>query len=291
MYVSVRDGHLPGTFGTIKAGLDAMGIDAVELHYTRQRSVTSLDLPGGTETLANRSAIDAFGYKCEGLKIKPTSFLLSNNFGGADLDAEIEWVVSAMKAADHLGMKAVRIDAIMSTEREWPLEKRISHFADCMHRVLDATKSSNVSMGIENHGGQGNTPEFLDAVLNKVDSPRLGLTLDTANLYWYGHPLSKVRQIITHFAPRVKHTHAKNINYPADKREIQREIGWEYGQYCCALRKGDIDMKWLVKTLADAGYTGDMCIENESLGRYTMDEQKAILRDDADYLKEVLAGK
>jgi len=289
VYVSVRDCHLPGVFGSIKAGLAGMGLDAVELTYNRDKSVGSLD-GGANESLATKSAVDAFAYKCNGLKIKPTSFLLANNFGADDIDGEIEWVISAVKAAGQLGMHAVRIDAIMHDNRDWDLAKRTQYFAECMGKVLDATSDLDVQMGIENHGTLGNQPEFLDSVLNKVGSPRLGVTVDTANFYWFGHPLSKVREIIKHFAPRIKHTHMKNINFPADKREIQREVGWEYGRYASSLREGDIDMKWVVKTLADAGYMGDLCIENESLGRYDAGKQNAYLRDDADYLKEILAG-
>jgi len=290
MYVSIRDCHLPGVFGTIKAGLAEMGIDSVELNYTRERTVLSLDTPGGHESLANKAAIDAFAYKCSGLKIKPTSFLLSNNFGAENLDGELDWVISAVRAAGQLGMKAVRIDAIMHDDKDWDLPRRTQHFADCMAKILDATSALDVAMGIENHGKLGNDPEFLDMVLNKVDSPRVGVTIDMANFYWFGHPLSKVHQIIKHFAPKTKHTHAKNINFPAEKREIQREIGWEYGKYCSSLREGDIDMKRVVRALADAGYKGDLCIENESLGRYDQEKQKAYLKDDAAYLKEILAA-
>lgn len=287
MYVSVRDCHLPGLYGSIKAGLAAMGIDAVELTYNKDKTVQSLDGPG-TESLATDAAIEAFAYKCKGLNVKPTAFLLANNFGADDVEAELDYVISAVRAAARLGMHAVRIDAIMHDNRDWDLAKRTEFFAECMGKVLEATRGLDVHMGIENHGTLGNQPEFLDSVLNKVNSPRVGVTVDTANFYWFGHPLSKVHQIIKHFAPRIKHTHMKNINFPPDKREIQREVGWEYGTYASSLREGDIDMRWVVKTLADAGYTGDLCIENESLGRYDPDKQKAILRDDADYLKEIL---
>lgn len=287
MYVSVRDGHPAAVFGTIKAGLDAMGIDAVELNYDRNRTVPSLD-SAGRESLADKTAIEHFAYKCAGLKIKPSALLLSNDFGADDLAGELDWVVSAVKAAAQLRIKAIRIDAIMSKQDQWPLEKRAKHFADCMSRILDATKGLDVAMGIENHGHKGNEHEFLDAVLDAVHSPRVGLTLDTGNFYWYGYPLSKVHEIIKHFAPRVKHTHIKSIHYPADKRNIQREIGWGYGEYCSPLREGDIDFKLVFKALKDAGYKGDLCIENESLGRYDKDKQKTILIDDAAYVKEVL---
>lgn len=287
MYVSVRDGHLPGVFGSIHAGLDAMGINAVEMDYGRDKTTTALDT-SGRESLADKAAIEHFAYKCKGLKIIPSAFILANNFGAEDLQGELDWVISAVKAAGQLGMKAVRIDAYLSTQDSWPLDKRAAHFADCMKKILDATHNLDVSMGIENHGHKGNEPEFLDAVLDAVNSPRVGLTLDTGNFYWYGYPLKKVHEIIKHFAPRVKHTHIKSIQFPADKREIQREVGWEYGKYCSSLREGDIDLHLVIKALKDAGYKGDLCIENEALGRYDIEKQKAMLIDDAAYIKEVL---
>ncbi len=238
--------------------------------------------------MADKTAIEQFAYKCAGLKVKPSALLLSNNFGADDLQGELDWVASAVKAAAQLKVKAIRIDAYLSTQDQWPLEKRAKHFADCMKKILDATKGLDVAMGIENHGHKGNEQEFLDAVLDAVHSPRVGLTLDTGNFYWYGYPLAKVHELIKHFAPRVKHTHIKSIHYPADKRNIQREVGWEYGTYCCPLREGDIDFHLVFKALKDAGYTGDLCIENESLGRYDKDKQKAILIDDAAYVKQVL---
>ncbi|MGQ9454916.1 MAG: sugar phosphate isomerase/epimerase family protein [Armatimonadota bacterium] len=288
MYISVRDCHLPGVFGSIKAGLDEMGIDAVELEYRKDKSVSLLD-GSGRESLATDAAIEAFAYKCRGFKIRPCAFLLANNFGADDIESELDYVISAIRAAARLGIKAVRVDAIMHDSREWDLARRTQYFAECMARVLDATSNLDVHMGIENHGTLGNDPEFLDVVLNKIKSPRVGVTIDTANFYWFGHPLSRVHEIIKHFAPRVKHTHIKSINFPAEKREIQREVGWEYGTYASSLREGDIDMKFVVRTLHEAGYRGDLCIENESLGRYDLAKQRAVLRDDADYLREILA--
>jgi len=287
MYVSVRDGHLVGTFGTIKAGLQAMGLDSVELNYDRDCTVPALDTPG-RESLRDKASIESYAYKCAGNRIKPCAFLLGNNFAAPDLQGELDWVISAIKAAGLLGIKAVRIDAYLSTQDEWPLEKRAQQFADCMGRILDATHNLDVAMGVENHGYKGNEQEFLDAMLDKVNSPRVGITLDTGNFYWYGYPLEKVHELIKHFAPRVKHTHMKSINYPADKRNIKRDIGWEYMKYCSPLREGDLDMHLIVKTLKDAGYRGDLCIENESLGRYDHEKQKAILIDDAAMLREIL---
>lgn len=290
MYVSIRDFHLPGLFGNIKSGLDALGMNSVELVYDRDKTVFSLDGTAGTKTsLATQADLDSFAYKLSGFKIKVSALLLANDFSADDLQKELEWVVSSLHAAHRFGAKAVRIDAHMSKEGEWPIEKRIQHFADCMAQILDATKDLDVSMGIENHGQKGNEQEFLDTVLNKVNSPRLGLTVDTANFYWYGYPIKRVHEIIKHFAPRVKHTHLKSIHYPADKRDIQREIGWAYDEYASGLREGDIDIDFIIKTLKTAGYRGDLCIENEGLGHYDIEGQKSALKDDAAYLRELIA--
>lgn len=288
MYISVRDCQPLAVFGTIKAGLDAMGINAVELEYFRDRTVFSLDVSGARVSLADDGAIEDFRRNCSELDVKVSALLLHNNFGTEELDHEVDWVISCIQTADKLGVGAVRIDAIMSTEQDWPLEQRIGRFADCMARVLDATSDSDVQMGIENHGVQGNTPEFLDTVLDKVGSPKLGITVDTANFYWAGYPLSKVKEIIEHFAPRTKHTHVKNINFPEDRRDIERPVGWEYMAYASTLRQGDIDMNWLVDTLRSTGYDGDLCIEDESLHRWDLAGQKEALIDDARMLKELI---
>ena len=288
MYVSIREAHLPGLFGSIKAGLDYLGLDCFELEYLHDKTVIGVDTEGGAKVnMATDADVEAYATKCRDLGLRVSAILLHNNFGAQDLDAEIAWVISAAQAAHKLGAKAMRIDAKMI---EGTLEERTTHFAMCMNKILDATKDAGVEMGIENHGRLGNEKEFIDLVLNKVGSPRLGATIDTANFYWYGYPVSEVRALIEYLAPRTKHTHVKNINYPADKRDIRREMGWEYGKYASSLREGDIDMRWLVTTLAKAGYKGDLCIEDESLGRYEPEQRKAILKDDAEYLKGILAS-
>jgi sugar phosphate isomerase/epimerase len=135
----------------------------------------------------------------------------------------------------------------------------------------------------------GNRPEFLQAVFEAVSSPRLGLTLDTGNFYWFGHPLSRVYEIMRQFAPKVKHTHVKNIAYPPEMREQQRPIGYEYGRYVCPIYEGDINHSIVVEILREAGYNGDLCIEDESLGKFAPDERRSVLQRDAEHLKALIA--
>ncbi|MBM3459973.1 MAG: sugar phosphate isomerase/epimerase, partial [Armatimonadetes bacterium] len=221
--------------------------------------------------------------------VRVCAFLCSQNFNHAERDAHIAWVVQAVRAADVLGTPALRIDSAMSGQAELSLDDRIRIFADAVTEVLRQTPNSSVALGIENHGRQGNDPAWMRGVIQRVGSPRVGLTLDVGNWYWYGHPLSRVYEIYREFGPLVKATHVKNINYPAEIRETQREIGYEYGKYCCPLDEGNLDMARVASILKACGYDGALTIEDESLGKVPDGERAAVLQRDVDHLKQAVA--
>ena len=290
MYPSVRDHIVLCAWPSLKEGLDALGFDAVELEFGRDNSVFAIQPTAGKDRFALDTAadIESFRKHLELTGKSVSALLMSNNFGSADFEGEVNWTIKAVQAASALGIPAVRLDAIMHGEEDQPLERNVQVFAEAMMRVLDVTPNVKVDMGIENHGYQGNMPEFLDSLLEKVGSPRLGLTIDTGNFYWRGHPLSRVYDIIEHFAPHCKHTHAKNIKYPPDQRELERDMGWEYGKYVSTLYDGDIDHRRVVQILKAAGYNRDLCLEDESLGKWTGDERRAVLTKDADFFRDIL---
>jgi len=290
MYPSARDHIVLCGWPSIKEGLSALGIDAVEMEFARDRSVFAIDPKPGAERfkLDDPAGLDAFRKQVEAHEIRISAFLMSNNFASEDSDGEVAWTVAAIQAADVLGVPAIRIDAHMHGEGEESVARNIGIFANVMARILDATSDSKVDMGIENHGYQGNRPDFLDAVFRAVGSPRLGLTIDTGNFYWFGHPLSRVYEIIRHFAPHCKHTHAKNIKYPPEMRETQREVGLEYEKYVTTIWEGDIDHKRVADILKAAGYDRDLCLEDESLGRWQGDERREVIKRDIDLFKAIL---
>ena len=290
MYASVRDHIVKAAWQEgLKEGLDALGFGAVELEVTREFKVFAIKPVNGEAHLTlTDEGIETLANQTRENKMRVSAFLLSNDFGREELDAEVDWVIQVGKAAAQLGVTAVRIDAIMRKQEALSLEQRASRFADCVKRILDATPES-VEYGIENHGSDGNQPDFLDFILGTVKSPRLGVTLDTGNFYWAGHPLDRVYEIMRHFASRAKHTHVKNICYPPEKRNVQRERGWEYGKYVSSIPDGDIDHREVAKILTAGGYTGDFCLEDESLGPLSAEERRARLVKDADFFREILA--
>lgn len=291
MFVSIRDVLLPaphGGFESIVEGLREVGLDAIEAQVDREMTVMSPTDPGRRINIGTSEGLSEYRAQLESHGIRVSAFLVGNDFGRPDVDKEVEWVVRVVEVAHKLGVPAVRIDAIMGGWEELGFEGAVAKFAENVRRVIDATEGSGVALGIENHGALGNRPDFLDAVLNEVASPRLGLTLDTGNFYWFGHPLSKVYEIMRKFAPFVKHTHVKNIRYPEEIREKQRDIGYEYGKFVSPIHEGDVDHAVVVDILREAGYEHDLCIEDESLGKFPPEERREILVKDAEYLKSLV---
>ena len=291
MYASIGNGTLlGGGFSSISEGLQALGIASIELGIDREYRVAAIK-PTAEQpnfVLTSESAVQEYKKHLEQNGVKISAILMGNNFNAPDLEAELNWVARTVQIADALSISAIRIDAIMSGEREMSLEKRQSHFAECVHKILDATASSDVALGIENHGFQGNDPDFLDGVFASIGSQRLGLTMDMGNFYWAGHPLAKVYEILEHLAPVTKHTHVKNIAYPEDVRNTQRQLGWEYGKYVCPIPDGDIDIAKVAGFLEKAGYAGGLAIEDESLGKFPQEERANVLKRDAEHIKSIL---
>ncbi|MBX7258312.1 MAG: sugar phosphate isomerase/epimerase [Candidatus Hydrogenedentes bacterium] len=290
MYVSVRD-NMVASGGTESpaALMRKMGVEAVEINLQQDFKVRAMDSHDNI-VLSNDADVDAYKARLANVGIRACGLLTARDFSASDMDASIAWLARSIEIADRLGASCVRIDSAMSKERELDFGTRVDMFSKGLKGALDRTSGSKVTLGIENHGFQGNNLAFLLNVYEEVGSDRLGSTMDVGNFYWRGYPLSEVYGILRILAPHTKHTHIKNINYPEDKREITREAGWEYSTYMCPIAQGDIDIQRVAQLLKNAGYTGDLCLEDESLERYEGDERLKYLEEDVKHLQKIAAA-
>jgi sugar phosphate isomerase/epimerase len=285
MDIGIRDASLTQAgFSSLPEGLEHLGLRALEVNFPRTGEVTGPQ--SGQTMVLDGAGCERCRQELEAAGIRICALLCAQNFGLEPVEPEIDWIVRAVRAAEALGVGAVRVDSAMARQAELPLDQRIAMFADATRRALDVTKGSPVRLGIENHGRQGNDPAWMNGVLERVNSPRLGLTLDMGNWYWFGHPLSHLYDIYRDYAPRTVHTHVKSIRYPAELREQQREIGYKYGEYSAPLDEGDIDYARAIGILREGGYDGDLVIEDESLGKFPPEERPAVLRRDVEHLRK-----
>jgi len=267
------------------SALDSLGAEGVEVIVGEDLSLPGLFHPERRYTAANDAGIEALRADAKTAGKRITALCMSNRFDERP-DVEIDWATKTARAASALGVKAVRIDVV---PHKLPRAEFLDFAVGALKRLIEATEGTGVAFGIENHGGTTNDPEFLGPLFDRVGSPRLGLTLDTGNFYWFGHPLSDVYKLCESFAPRVFHTHCKSIAYPESEREKRRPVGWEYGKYTCPVYQGDIDYRRVVKILLAAGYANDLCVEDESLSKFPEAERHGVLAKEIRYLGEALA--
>jgi len=267
------------------ATLEAVGAEGIEAQVSDDLALPGLFHPTMGYSAATAAGIEAVARDAKSVGKRITALCMFNRFDSRP-DVEVELCRKTADAAQALGIPAIRIDVVPEkSSRDAFLKLAI----DAIRKVMAATEATGVKFAIENHGTITNDPEFLTALFDGVGSNRLGLTLDTGNFYWFGHPLSKVYEAFEKFAPRVFHTHCKSIRYPADQREKQRPMGWKYAEYGTSIDQGDLDFAKIVALLRKAGYHGDLCIEDEFLGKQTPPEAVATLTKEIQLLKKVRA--
>ncbi len=286
MEVASRDVSIAHAGVNCLDAVGALGIRAVDLLIDREMTTSRFTDPNGEAyDLGDAAGRERFRGDLASAGVRICGLTLMTEFTREDLDAEIEWAIRACGLTAELDADALRVDPWMR-EPGMPVQAFRKRMASAIRRVLAET--DGVPIGVENHGYQGNQPEFLEALIGEVASDRFGLTLDTGNFYWAGHPLDTVYDIIERFAGVVKYTHVKNIRYPEDKRQVNREPGWEYLKHVSPVPDGDVDHARVVQALSAAGYDGALVIEDESHVNRSREDYAKALRRDVRHLQGVL---
>lgn len=265
------------------SALKAVGADGIEIAIDENQALPALFHPTIKYTVATTAGLEQLAADAKAAGQRITGFLMHNRFEERP-ELEIQSCTKAAQAAQSLGVPTVRIDVVPG---KLGRDEFLKLSIETLTKLMAATESTGVTFAIENHSNTTNDPTFLTALFNGVGSKRLGLTLDTGNFYWFGHPLSKVYELVEEFAPRVFHTHCKNMRYPADQRDKQRPMGWKYEEYACPIDKGDIDYARVAAILNKVGYRNDFCVENEFLGKLSAAEATKALTGEIELLHRI----
>jgi sugar phosphate isomerase/epimerase len=262
--------------------MKALGAEGTEVQVATDLSCPNLFHPRGKYTLATDDGVKQLKDDLAASGCKISAFLMANRFD-EQLEAEIDCTRKLMKVAGQLGVKTIRIDVV---PRKLAPDKFLPFAITACKKMCEQSQWP-IRYGVENHGQITNNPDFLDRLFDGVGSSSLGFTLDCANFYWWGHPLKDLYGIYERMSTRVVHTHCKSIHYPEDKRNVRREMGWEYDKYNCPIFEGDIDFRRIVKILRAADYCGDLCVEDESLGKYPEGERAGVMTKEIAMLKKL----
>lgn len=282
--VGCRDAHLQHA-GTADCWSAArrLGAEVLEVNVAPSLACEALFHPSRKYSLATEADLATLETDLAGSGCRIAAFMMANHLDER-LEEELEWARRLVKAARRLGVGVIRIDVV---PRKLSGDSFLPFAIEACKKLCELAADTPIRYGVENHGKITNDPAFLEKLFDGVGSDKLGLTLDVANFYWWGHPLSEVYALYERFAPRAVHTHCKSIRYPEDKRNVKREMGWEYGKYNCPIYEGDIDFKRVIEILRRAGYRGDLCVEDESLGKLEKAGRAEALKKQIRYLKDL----
>jgi sugar phosphate isomerase/epimerase len=137
-----------------------------------------------------------------------------------------------------------------------------------------------VSISIEVH--QGSIADNSRATLHLLDlvgRENVGANPDLGNIYWhYEQPEETSETAIVALAPRSVYWHCKNLrrmHIPELHRSFFERV---------PLPDGDIDYRFAIAAMRDAGYSGYLAIEGAQLG-----DQLSLDRRSAEYARTILA--
>ncbi len=293
MYVAIRDFTVMWLgYKDLFKGLEDLKVNSFELYVSKDLKQTAYQDMDYTANLGfDLSSKDKRIKTREELKARHLNIcaiLVENDFGKDDLESEIKWVVDACRVASELKVKSVRINSVMRPQPKISEKEYTEKTIKSIKKILKNTEGLNVYLAMENHGVMGNKREFIHEVIDKVNSERLGLTLDTGNFYWFGYPLDEVYKIIEEFAYYVKHVHLKNLTFSPFEQGKKREPGYHWPDSAATIYKGDLDHQYIINILKSSGYNGDLTLEDESLGNFPEEERVNIIKKDIDFMKSLL---
>lgn len=287
MRVTIRDAHLKATEAPDSwTALERIGAEGMEAIIDEQLTLPQVYHPQETYSAATNADRQQLKQRMDASDKRITAFCMFNRFEERP-EFEVQWCRKVAQAAQELQVGAIRIDVV---PQKMERDEFLQHAIAVLKEVIAATEGTGARFAIENHGRLTNDPDFLAPLLDGVSSDRLGLTLDTANFYWFGHPLSRLYEIYQQFAPRTFHTHCKSIRYPEDQREQQRPMGWRYADFHAPIYEGDIDFARVLAILKQAGYQDDLCIESASYRGLPGPDVVAMFSQEINLLKTLRVG-
>ena len=151
--------------------------------------------------------------------------------------------------------------------------------AKYLREAGERAAQAGINISIEVH--QGSIADNSAATLHLLDLiglPNVGANPDLGNIYWhYEHPEETSEAAIVALAPRSNYWHCKNLrrtHIPDLDRSFYQRV---------PLPDGDIDYRFAIAAMQDAGYNGYLAIEGAQLGDQLTQDRRG-----AEYVQQIL---
>jgi sugar phosphate isomerase/epimerase len=199
----------------------------------------------------------------------------------------IDTIKQHMDVAAELGVKSMRHDVTRGFREDWEgprtFEAALEVIAPAIREVADYAQAKGVKSTLENHGFYMQAPERVERLIQLVNHPNYGLTMDMGNFLCVNEdPVRAVQRL----ARYVVMAHAKDFH--VRPKQTMPAKGWFATPTEIALRgaiagHGAIDIPAQLRILKDSGYSGYLSLEFEG-----MEEPTMAVRMGLEYLREEL---
>jgi sugar phosphate isomerase/epimerase len=198
-------------------------------------------------------------------------------YSGTNAEAEAD-LVRHIEYAREIGAKVMRIvgGSWRTKPPRWNEHRRLMLAA--LKRIIRHAERVGVVLALENHLDM--TADQLRELMQAINSPYLGVCLDTANnLRMFEYPVEVAEKL----APWVRATHIKDVTaYRGDPRTFGF---WP----SVPLGEGAVEIPRILEILRSAGYTGLLAIEIDFLHPRYKSEDRAVARS-VRYLSSLLTS-
>ena len=179
---------------------------------------------------------------CEAAGLKVSALQCHAKLTRPDLSGE--HIKMAIRVAAEIGAHVVTTDE--GRKAPWTTEEEdFMLMKYTLRETSFVAERRDVKIGLEPHSQYSRTPEGLDRIYYLVDSPAIGINLDTGNAYLAGQD---VYPWLDHVAGRLVHFHAKDISVEHANAQRGKVSGTPVG---CACGDGVMDWDRIVKTVRD----------------------------------------
>ena len=167
-------------------------------------------------------------------------------------------IIKAVRSAAAIG-----VPHVVTTEGEpvtpfghgLSFTEQVAVVAEKLYEPLRVAADHGVKILLEPHGPLTGTIDGTSAILEKCDSPALGLNLDTGNSWLAG---SNPLDFVTQFGELIEHVHWKDLGA---EWEPKRGTIFGCGMSPIALGDGVIDIVGVYEALVAAGFDGYSTLE------------------------------
>ncbi|MFP3953212.1 MAG: sugar phosphate isomerase/epimerase family protein [Candidatus Acetothermia bacterium] len=182
-------------------------------------------------------------------------------------EREVKRGEDMLEVAQSLGARFLRVFIADTAPQTQSDEENTELASSALERLAAKAFDRGIKLTVETHGKYGCSVSNLCTILNSIEGPQVGVTLDSGNLYNDGKDPVEVTQELLSY---IDYLHLKD--FLCTDGELQD----------CPLGRGEIQNEEILRILETSGYDGFICPEYEG------DQDPAgSLRESLEYLRNL----